>query len=265
MSDVWAAGAAYEAYMGRWSRLVAREFVAWLAIAPKSHWVDVGCGAGALAQTILRDAAPKGVEGVDPSSGFIEYARGRITDCRAHFSVGDARWLPQANGVADAVVSGLALNFIPDPALALTEARRVVACGTGVIAAYVWDYAEGMGILRHFWTVAVELDERARSLDESVRFPLCNPASLKELFENADLADVQTRPIDIEARFRDFDDFWSPFQGGQGPAPTYVATLTHGERGRLRDRLRSTLPAQPNGEIHLKARAWAVRGVRASS
>jgi SAM-dependent methyltransferase len=262
--DIWAAGAAYEAYMGHWSRQVGREFVAWLAVPPKARWVDVGCGAGALADTILRHADPKGVEGVDPSHGFIEYARARITDSRAHFSVGDARWLPQPNGVADSVVAGLALNFIPNAVLAVKEMRRVASPKKGVIAAYVWDYAEGMEMLRTFWKAATELDERARPLDERSRFPNCDPISLKKLFESAELTDVEVQAIEVTALFRNFDDYWTPFLGGQGPAPTYVASLTEGDRARLRERVRAALPTRPDSAIHLNARAWAVRGLRAS-
>src|SRR2546429_2144843 len=86
--SVWASGAAYEPYVGRWSRLVAREFVAWLAIPPAARWLDVGCGTGALTETILRDASPAQIEGIDPSEGYLALARQQLRDPRVRFDVG---------------------------------------------------------------------------------------------------------------------------------------------------------------------------------
>ena len=259
-SDVWATAAAYEPYIGRWSRLVAREFIPWLNVRPDARWIDVGCGTGALTETILDLATPRQVEGVDSSPEYIGYARSRIEDARASFRVSDARSLPQADRSADAAVSALALNFIPDQTAAVREMLRVVARRTGIVAAYVWDYAGRMELIRYFWDAAAELDPAAAPLDEGVRFPTCNAASLTDLFTLAGLSDVETRPIDAPTRFRDFDDYWSPFLGGQGPAPGYAMRLSSAERGRLRDRIRDRLSIQHDGSIELVARAWAVRG-----
>src|SRR5436305_6031361 len=88
--DTWASGAAYEPYVGRWSRLVAREFVEWLAIPPAARWLDVGCGTGALTETILRNANPAQIDGIDPSEGYLELARQQLHDPRVRFGVGDA-------------------------------------------------------------------------------------------------------------------------------------------------------------------------------
>ena len=145
--DVWAVGDAYEAYIGRWSRPVAHEFVRWLAGPAGGRWVDVGCGTGALTATVLAATDPAHVLGVDPSSGFLAGARARVTDPRASFQVGDAQSLPLPDRSVDAVVSGLALNFVPNPQLAATEIARILVPG-GVTGAYVWDYADGMGMLR---------------------------------------------------------------------------------------------------------------------
>jgi len=158
-------------------------------------------------------------------------------------------------------VSGLALNFIPRPEDALAEIARVVRAG-GVAAAYVWDYAERMQLIRHFWDAAVALDPEASSLDEARRFPDCNPAALDALFRRAGYTAVETRAIDVPTRFRDFDDFWTPFLGGQGPAPGYAMSLSESRRAGLRERLRATLPAAADGSIDLIARVWAVRGIR---
>jgi len=259
--EIWASGAVYEPYVGRWSRRVAREFQAWLAVPPGRRWLDVGCGTGALSQTMLEQAAPQSVQGIDPSAGFITYAREHVRDVRAAFETGDARALPYQAATFDAVVSGLMLNFVPEPAAALGEMTRV-ACRGGIVAAYVWDYAGQMQMMRHFWDAAVALDPSAAEFAEGSRFPLCQPGPLAQLFQAAGLTNVETRAIDIPTDFRDFDDYWSPFLGGQAPAPRYAMSLPEARRTELRERLRATLPINADGSIHLTARAWAVRGVR---
>jgi SAM-dependent methyltransferase len=260
-AEVWASGAAYEPYVGRWSRLVAREFLAWLAVAPGADWLDVGCGTGALTEAILAGAAPARVRAADASAGYVAYARARTPDARAAFAAADARALPWAAAGADAVVSGLVLNFVPEPALALAEMARVARPGA-VVAAYVWDYAEGMQFMRHFWDAAAALDPAAAALDEGRRFPLCRPAALEALWRGAGLRGVAGRALAVPTRFRDFDDLWAPFLGGQGPAPSYATSLDPDRRARLRERIRAGLPVAADGAIALEARAWAVRGVR---
>src|SRR4051794_26180692 len=122
--DVWADGTAYELYVGRWSRLIAREFLAWIAIAPSSRWLDVGCGTGALSQTILQCASPTEVQGIDRVTGYVECAREQVRDARVRFDVGDAHTLPVDTATCDAVVSGLILNFLPQPHVAVGEMIR---------------------------------------------------------------------------------------------------------------------------------------------
>ena len=256
--SIWASGAAYEPYVGRWSRLVAREFLAWLGVPPDRRWLDLGCGTGALAQTILHVASPGEVKGVDQSAGYVEYARAQTPDARASFEVADAQALPFETGSYDAVISGLVLNFLPEPGRGVSEMARVARPG-GTVAAYVWDYAEEMQLMRHFWDAAVALDSAASELDEGRRFPLCRPEPLTQLFRSAGLREVQVRAIDVPTDFRDFDDYWSPFLGGQAPAPSYAMSLSEERRAALRERIRAGLPIAPDGSIHLIARAWAVR------
>jgi SAM-dependent methyltransferase len=257
--DTWAAGKLYEPYVGRWSRLVAREFLAWVRSPPNLDWLDVGCGTGALTEIILQHARPRCVKGLDPSTGFVEHARARITDPRATFDVADAQLLPLESACADVAVAGLVLNFVPEPSLAVREMARTTRPG-GVVAAYVWDYAGKMQLMRYFWDAAVELDRAAFELDEGRRFPLCQPNPLTGLFTQAGLHEVQVRSIDIPTRFRDFDDYWSPFLGGQAPAPGYAMSLNEERRASLRERIRAKLPIAGDGSIDLIARAWAIRG-----
>ncbi|HEV7865622.1 MAG TPA: class I SAM-dependent methyltransferase [Acidimicrobiia bacterium] len=258
-ADPWASGAAYEAYVGRWSRPVAHQFVDWLPVEPGGRWLDVGCGTGALTATILALAEPSQTYGIDPSEAHVDHARRLIDDRRATFEVGDAVSIPGAGERFDAVVSGLVVNFVPDVARAMAEMIRVAVPG-GVVAAYVWDYAGDMQLMRSFWDAAVQLDPAAAPLDEGARFPLCRPDPLRALFREAGLAGVDVRPVDVPTPFQDFDDYWTPFLGGQGPAPGYAMSLPEERRAALRDRLRSALPTGPDGRIDLTARAWAVRG-----
>lgn len=258
--DTWASGAAYEPYVGRWSRLVAREFLAWLAIPQGARWLDIGCGTGALSQTILDVASPREITGIDPSEGYITFARQQVRDHRVSFRIGDAEALPEASASYDAVVSGLVLNFVPQPSRAVAEMQRVARVG-GIVAAYVWDYASQMQLMRYFWDAAVALDPAASKLDEGQRFPICQPEALMQLFRAEGLREVEVCIIDVPTAFRDFDDYWSPFLGGQAPAPGYTMSLSEEQRSALRESLRATLPIAADGSIHLIARAWAVRGV----
>jgi SAM-dependent methyltransferase len=255
----WAKGDAYEPYIGRWSRLVAKDFLDWLAVPSGGNWLDVGCGTGAVTQSILQYAGPASVTGVDSAEGFVAYARERVQDTRARLGVASAMALPFGDDKFDAVVAGLVLNFIPDKEAALAEMVRV-STKDGVVGAYLWDYAEGMQMTRTFWDAAVEMDPAAIEKDQARLFPICKPEPMARLFGGAGLRNVEVRAIDVPTHFRDFDDLWSPYLGGQGPAPGYVVSLTEERRTALREHLRSKLPVASDGSISLVARAWAVRG-----
>ena len=256
MSEVWESGDAYEPYVGRWSRLVATKFLDWLDVGPQKRWLDVGCGTGALSAAILTRCEPISVLGVDPSSAHVGWAGAQIQDSRAHFVIGDATSLP--NEVFDVVVSGLVLNFVPDPSAAVIAMRNVAP--KGIVAAYVWDYSGRMELMRHFWDAAVALDPAAAELDEGHRFQICRPERLESIWQDAGFTEVKTQAIDVPTVFRDFDDYWTPFLGGQAPAPGYAMSLEEEHRDALRDRIRHGLPSSSDGSIPLIARAWAVQG-----
>jgi SAM-dependent methyltransferase len=204
-------------------------------------------------------ASPTEVVGVDPSPAFVSHASAHVADPRARFAVGDARTLPLPDGRFDVAVSGLMLNFVPERNLALREMRRAVG-PAGVVAAYVWDYPDGMPLMSHFWDAAVDLDPAAQLEHEAVRFGFCRPDPLRSMFERAGLTDVEVRPIVVPTLFRDFDDYWSPFLGGSGPGPAYAMSLDEGRRSALREVVRDRLPTEDDGSISLTARAWAARG-----
>jgi SAM-dependent methyltransferase len=257
--DSWSSADQYDPFIGRWSRLVARELVAWLDPPAGQRWLDVGCGTGALSEAMLAGAAPASLVGIDPSSAYVARAAQRIDDGRASFRVGDAAALALPDASVDRVGCGLVLNFVPDAPAAVGEMRRVLVHG-GIAAAYVWDYSGGMQMLHHFWDAAVAEDPAAAALDEGVRFPICWQGALAECFVSAGLDRVRERAIEVPTAFRDFDDYWTPFLGGQGPAPGYCAGLTDDQLERLRTRLRAGLPTGADGSIRLTARAWAVQG-----
>lgn len=259
-ADNWAAGDAYEAYMGRWSRPLARRFVGWLGPERGARWLDVGCGTGALTSAICDLADPASVLACDPSPAFLDHARKGISGDRVSFVVAGADDLPDNGAPMDYVVSGLALNFFPDPGRALAGMSRRLRY-RGTVAACVWDYAEGMEFLRRFWDEAVALDPASAVLDEGRRFPLCKPDALHALFAEAGLRDVATEGLEVPTRFQSVGDFWLPFQWGTGPAPSYAASLTPERQDLLRRRLAERLELAADGSIRLKARAWAVRGL----
>lgn len=258
-SDTWSRGSPYEQYMGRWSRQVAPLFLAWLAIGPGRRWLDVGCGTGALCAAILDRCAPSALSGVEPSAGFLEAARASLGS-RAALHQGTATAIPLADASVDVVVSGLVLNFVQDPGAAVREMRRVARSDGGVVAAYVWDYAGKMELMRHFWDAATEVLPEAAGMDQGLRYPVCHPEALQELFAGAGLQEVAVAPIEIPTVFADFDDYWRPFLGGQGTAPAYAMSLDETARARLRERLEARVPTAADGSIPLAARAWAVRG-----
>ena len=262
VSDTWERGSPYEQYVGRWSRRVAPLFLSWLQIPAGRKWLDLGCGTGALCAAIVDRCSPASVAGVEPSEGFLKTAKENLAG-RAAFHQGSATAMPLGDASIDVVVSGLVLNFVPDQRAALAEMARVAGRG-GTIAAYVWDYAGKMELMRYFWDAAVELNPAAASMDEGVRFPLCRPEALEQLFAGAGLKGVEAKPIDIPTPFVNFDDYWQPFLGGQGPAPAYAMSLNESDRARLRDCIQARLPVAANGSISLSARAWAVRAAVSS-
>ena len=257
--DWFADGEAYEHYVGRWSRPIGHMFLDWLSQPPDLRWVDVGCGTGALTEIVLEKAVPNCVVGIEPSEGFLGVAKASIEDARAEFMIGDAQSLPLEKHEVDVVVSGLVLNFVPDKRRALEETLRIVKPG-GTVAAYVWDYAGDMQLMRYFWDAVADLFPDGAERDEGKQFPICKPEPLADLFSAAGLRAIETCALDAPTVFADFDDYWSPFLRGQGPAGGYCISLSENDRERLRKRLENALPFNADGTIGLIARAWAVRG-----
>jgi trans-aconitate methyltransferase len=257
--ETWNSADAYERWVGRWSRGIADEFLQWLALPARLTWADIGCGTGVLTACVLAKFEPRAIVALDASDAFVAQARSIVNDSKATFVTGDAIRLPWQTDTVDVTVSGLVLNFVPDHLTMTREMARITKPG-GTVAAYVWDYGGGMQMMRYFWDAAIEISPRDARLDQAERFPLCQPEPLRDLFVAAGLRSVEARAIDVPTTFRDFDDYWLPFLGRQGAAPTYLATLDEELQERIRELLRSRLTSTP-GPIELSARAWTVRGV----
>jgi SAM-dependent methyltransferase len=255
--DAWSAGESYERYMGRWSRLIAARFLDWLDAPKEAAWLDLGCGTGALTQTILARAMPRSIVAVDQSADFVAHARAATSDAqvRMRFEVADAQKLPLPDASVDVAASALVLNFVPDKIAALRELQRVVRPG-GLISFYVWDYpGGGMGFMRAFWNAAIALDPKAE--DERRRFPFCTPEGLSALCAEAGLPPVTIVPIEIETLFGSFEDYWHPFTLGAGPAPAYCVRLPEDQRAALKQRLMADVGGA--GPVSFTARAFAVK------
>jgi len=203
--------------------------------------------------------SPKLVVGCDESAGYVRHASEQTIDDRARFAVASVGDLPAVDGGFDACVSGLVLNFVPDVGAGLADCRRAARPG-GTVAAYVWDYADGMQFMRVFWDAAAQVDPAATELDEASRFPVATAEGLAATLTTAGLGDVQVAAIEIPTVFTDFDDLWTPFLGGQGSAPSYLATLDETAKAAVREAVRERVVPEADGSIPLVARAWAGRG-----
>jgi SAM-dependent methyltransferase len=259
--EKWTSGDAYEIWMARWSRLLARLLLEWIEVPPGAVWLDLCCGTGILSMTIAECREPSRVLGVDRAQAQIDFARQHRAAPQIEYQVADAVSLPLPDETFDACVCGLGLNFITDPAKALAEVRRVTH-PDGLAAAYVWEYSGQARFLRDFWDAAIASDPGAAEFDQGRRFPICTPEGLRAAFEGAGFTCVETRPLDIVTRFENFADYWQPFLLGQGSGPTYLAGRSEEIRADIRERLRSVLPIAADGSISLAARAQAVRATR---
>ena len=261
--ELFAESVAYVRFMGRWSRRLAPLLARFASVGGQDSVLDVGSGTGALAFAMADTSPSVRVTGVDPSSAYVRYAQGRTPNERVQaisFTVGDAQALQWPDASFDKTLSMLVMNFIPDPAKALREMIRVTRPG-GIVSASVWDYGEGMEMLRVFWDEAVALDSTIAQRDER-NMPLCKRGDLAALWRANGLQQIEEQAIVIDLAFDSFDDYWSPFLGGQGPAGSYAASLSEAARAGLASRLRRRLLGErQEGAVTLKARAWAVKGV----
>lgn len=250
-------GAAYEDFMGVWSRLAGEAFLDWLAPAPGLRWLDVGCGNGAFTQLLAERCAVREVQGVDPSAEQLAFARARLAGAPATFRQGDAMALPHADGTFDAAVMALVIFFVPEPERGVAEMARVVRPGGGVCA-YAWDMLGGG------FPYAALHEEMARLGQPPLWPPRAEASRLEALrrsWTDAGLVDVETTTLVVERRFDDFEAFWATARQGPRTA-SRLSGLPAGDAELLKERLRERLPAAADGSVTCSARANAVKGRR---
>lgn len=256
---MFSASAGYERFMGRWSRLLAPAFIAFAGVRNGDRVLDVGTGTGSVALAIETRMGSSEIVGVDPSEGFIAYARKNAQSGRVRFEVGDGQALKFKDASFDGTLALLVMNFIPDHHKAIAEMRRVTR-PRGVVSACVWDYNEGMQMLRFFWDEAVAQDRALEPKDER-HMKLSREGQLGELWKKAGLINVVEKPLVIDQAYASFDDYWGPFTKGAGPGGAYVVSLPEDRRQQLEARMRKRLLGdRRDGAFTLKARAWCVRG-----
>lgn len=250
---------AYERFMGRWSRGMAPLLVRFAGVRDGDAVLDVGSGTGALTAAAAAAAPASRIVGIDPAAPYVALARAQQGSSRVSFEVGDAQRMTFPAASFDRVISLLVVNFIPDARRAVSEMVRVTR-PKGTVAAAVWDYGEGMEMLRVFWDEAIALQPANDAKDER-HMPFCRPGELAALWRAAGLQDVVEEALTVETRFASFDDYWTPFLAKQGPAGAYVSSLSVPDREALRTRLRRRLLRDGSDQpFVLRARAWAVRG-----
>jgi SAM-dependent methyltransferase len=259
-AKMFAASAGYENFMGRWSKRLAPAYVAFAGVKSGDRILDVGTGTGSLAFAVEAATTSGEIVGIDPSEGFIAYAKKNAKPDRMRFEVGDAQALNNFKDASfDQTLSLLVMNFVPDHDKAIVEMRRVTRPG-GVVSACVWDYDAGMEMLRFFWDEVVALDPAMAPRDER-HMKLSREGQLGELWKKAGLVNVQERPLMIDQAYTSFSDYWTPFLKGAGPGGAYVVSLTDERRQQLEQRMRKRLLGdRQDGAFTLGARAWCVRG-----
>ena len=258
-APIFSEARAYEQFMGRWSAGIAPLVVQFAGVRDGDAVLDVGSGTGALAAAVAAATQSTRIVGVDLSAPYVRLAQQQAGSARVRFEVGDAQRMRFEGGSFDRTLSLLVLNFIPDARKAVAEMVRVTR-PNGTVAAAVWDYGEGMEMLRVFWDEAIALHPDHASKDER-HMPFCRRGELAALWRSQGLRNVTEDSLVIETRFASFDDYWAPFLVKQGPAGAYVASLSDTDRATLRARIRHRLLGDgPDRPILLRARAWAVRG-----
>jgi len=258
-TKMFAASASYERFMGRWSRLLAPLYVGFAGVKNGDRVLDVGTGTGSLVAAVAAKAPASRIVGVDPSAAFIAYARKNTKSDRIRYEVGDAQALKYDDASFDSTLALLVMNFVPDHHKAITEMRRVTR-PQGIVSACVWDYAQGMQMLRIFWDEAVALDPAIEPKDER-HMKLSHQGQLGDLWKKAGLINVKEEPLVIDQAYSSFNDYWEPFTQGAGPGGAYVVSLPEERRRQLETRIRKRLLGdRTDGPFTLQARAWCVRG-----
>ncbi len=250
-------GAGYDRYMGEWSRLAGAAFLDWLDPATGLRWLDVGCGSGAFAGMLVERCAPASVHGIDPSEEQLAFARARFTSPKVRFDVGDAMAVPFPSDAFDAAVMPLVIFFVPDPAVGIAEMTRVVRPG-GSVSAYAWDMPGG-GF--PYESLKVEMRRFDVIIPEAPNAGASRIDVMRDLWTAAGLDAIDTRAIDVQRVFADFDEYWTIVFGSPAFGPK-LAAMAASDLARLEARMRDRLSPDARGPFTCSARANAIRGRR---
>ena len=251
---------AYEVMMGRWSRQLAPLFVDFVGVRDDEKVLDDGCGSGSLSVTLARLTGASKIVGIDPSKGFIEYARRQVTDPRVTFEVGDAQNLPYPGASFDRCMALLAVDYIPDAPRAATEMRRVTKTAE-VVATSMWDRSRANELYSCFWDAVEAIDLTAKR-PAGRQGSYGTAEALSQLWNGAGLTDIRVTGLTISCQFSSFDELWQRYLTGEGPPGAYMAGLSTDRREVLRTAMQqNVLGDGPDGPFTLQAKAWAVKGI----
>ena len=248
-------GNAYDAFMGRYSRPLADMFADAVGVGRGQTALDIGCGPGALTGVLVERLGAEAVFACDPSAPFVAECAARHPG--VDVQLGRAEAVPFGDGRFDVALAQLVLHFVTHPEQAAGEMRRVVRPG-GVVAACMWDFAEGMEMLRHFWDAALTVDPDAPDEARTLRFG--RQGEIVELFESAGLESVVETTLHVSSRYDSFDEFWSGFLAGIGPAGMFCVALSDESRAALREELFLRV-GSPGGSFTLGAMARSAKGL----
>jgi ubiquinone/menaquinone biosynthesis C-methylase UbiE len=249
------AASAYDAFMGRYSRLLVGQMADLAGLRRGERAIDVGCGPGALTAELVARLGADHVVAVDPSEPFVTAARERLPGVEVQVAAAESLPFPDAS--FDAALAQLVVHFMADPVAGIREMARVTKPG-GAVVACVWDFAGGRSPLSPFWS-AVEAADPTNEGES--RYPGARQGHLVELFREAGLHEVEEHVLEADMTHATFDDWWLPFTGGVGPAGAHAKSLVPEARAALAASIRATLPPAP---FSINARAWAARGRVAS-
>jgi SAM-dependent methyltransferase len=262
-TDLWTDGVSYESYTGRWSRLIADKFIDWLEVkqAGVERCIDMGSGTGALSEALLANAVCLSLTCVDRSPAYLSFAKQRLQSSGVEFVTGDVQNTSLPTGVYSLVVSGLVANFVDSPEKMLREMRRLGRSGS-ILGLYIWDFADGMEPIRKFWDAAHKCQApNVGDYDAAIRFPICQRDNLLSCVREAGWLEAKVIPIEINAQFKNFDDYWAPFLSGQGTGPAFAVSLSNDMREKVRKTLMCLVTDSPNEPFILRTRAWAAKGI----
>lgn len=248
-------GMTYDSFMGRYSLGLAERFADAAGVERGNSALDVGCGPGALTGVLVSRLGADRVYACDPSPAFRDECAARHPGVVV--KLGRAESLPFGTDSVDHAMAQLVLHFVSEPPEAAREMARVVRPG-GRVSACVWDFGEGMEMLRGFWDAALVIDPDAPDEARTLRFG--RPGEITELFASIGIDEIVESTLSAASTYGSFDELWSGFLAGVGPAGAYCTALSVGDRGRLRSELFARM-GSPTGSFTLGAVARCAVGV----